>query len=81
MADIQFPNVLFGPGTFTATVLDNNGHPASVLDAGQQFTIHVERSIDPLAARLWAASWQFASYVEAIGPGAEQQVGPTQTCR
>ncbi len=23
--------------------------------------------------------WQFASYVEAIGPGAEQQVGPTQT--
>ena len=79
MADIQFPNVLFGPGTFTATVLDNNGNPSSVLDAGQQFTIHAERPIDPLAAALSAASWQFAAYVEAIGPGVEQQVGPTQT--
>lgn len=79
MADIQFPNVLFGPGTFTATVLDNNGQPASVLDAGQQFTIHVDATIDPLAAALLGGELQFASYVEAIGPGAEQQVGPTQT--
>ena len=79
MADIQFPNVLFGPGTFTADVLDNNGNPSTVLDAGLQFTIRTSWSIDPLAALLMGGDWQVASYVEAIGPGAEQQVGPTQT--
>jgi hypothetical protein len=79
MADIQFPNVLFGPGTFTATVLDNNGNPSSVLDAGVQFTIHTEWSIGALAALLMGGDWQVAAYVEAIGPGVEQQVGPTQT--
>jgi hypothetical protein len=79
MADIQFPNVLFGPGTFTATVLDNNGNPSSVLDAGVQFTIHAEWSIDPVAALHLGGDWQVAAYVESIGPGPEQQVGPTQT--
>lgn len=79
MADIQFPNVLFGPGTFTADVLDNNGSPSSVLDAGLPFTIRCNWSIDPLAALLFGGDWQVAAYVEAIGPGAEQQVGPTQT--
>jgi hypothetical protein len=79
MADIQFPNVLFGPGTFDVTVVDNNGQPASVLDAGLPFTIHAEWSIDALAALLLGGDWQVAAYVEAIGPGAEQQVGPTQT--
>ena len=34
MSDIQFPNVLLGPGSVTATVLDNNGAPATVLEAG-----------------------------------------------
>lgn len=79
MADIQFPNALFGPGTFTATVLDNNGSPSSVLDAGQQFTIRTAWSIDALSAQHLGGDWQVAAYVEAIGPGAEQQVGPTQT--
>jgi hypothetical protein len=79
MADIQFPNVLFGPGAFNVSVLDNNGSPASVLDAGLPFTIHAEWTIDPLAALLLGGEWQVAAYVESIGPGREQQVGPTQT--
>ncbi|HEY9349088.1 MAG TPA: hypothetical protein VIP75_00240 [Acidothermales bacterium] len=79
MADIQFPNVLFGPGAFTATVVDNNGTPASVLDAGLPFTIQCSWNISALAALLLGGEWQVAAYVEAIGPGAEQQVGPTQT--
>jgi hypothetical protein len=50
-----------------------------VLDAGLQFTIRTAWSIDPLAALLLGGDWQVAAYVEAIGPGVEQQVGPTQT--
>jgi hypothetical protein len=79
MADIQFPNVLFGPGTFDAVVLDNNGAPSTVLDAGSPFTIRTNWTIDPLAALLLGGEWQVTAYVESIGPGPEQQVGPTVT--
>ena len=79
MADIQFPNALFGPGTFTADVLDNNGAPASVLEASAPFTIRTQWTVDPLFALLVGGDWEVAAYVEAIGPGAEQQVGPTRT--
>lgn len=77
MASIQFPNQLFGPGTFNATVLDNNGAPSTVLEAGQQFTIRTQWSIGALAALLLGGQFEVAAYVEAIGPGPEQQVGPT----
>jgi hypothetical protein len=77
MAVIQFPNLLFNPGTFDATVQDNNGAPATVLEADQPFTIHCEWTISPLAALLMGGEFNVAAYVEAIGPGAEQQVGPT----
>jgi hypothetical protein len=78
MADIQFPNVLFSPpGTFNATVLDNNGAPSSVLDAGLDFTIQTEWEISALAALLMGGQWEVAAYVESIGPGPEQQVGAT----
>ena len=77
MSDIQFPNVLFGPGSVTATVQDNNGAPSSVLEAGLPFTVHVDWSIDALAALLLGGQWELAVYVESIGPGPEQQIGPT----
>jgi hypothetical protein len=79
MATIQFPNVLLNPGTFNATVLDNNGAPSTVLDAGQQFTIRCTWDISPLAALILGGEFQVAAYVESIGPGREQQVGPTVT--
>jgi hypothetical protein len=79
MASIQFPNVLLGPGTFDATVNDNNGAPSTVLDAGQQFTIDCSWSVSALAALLLGGDWQVAAYVEAIDPGPEQQVGATAT--
>ncbi len=79
MADMQFPNALLGPGTFTATVLDNNGAPSSVLEAADPFTIQCAWTISPLAALLLGGEWQLASYVESIGAGPEQQVGPTET--
>jgi len=78
VAQIQFPNTLFGPGTFDIVVNDNNGVPASVLDAGLDFTVDATWVIDPLAALLLGGQWEVAAYVESIGPGPEQQVGATQ---
>ena len=79
MGDMQFPNVLLGPGTFDATVIDNNGAPSAVLEAGNQFTIRTSWTISALAALLLGGEWQVAAYVESIGPGPEQQIGPTVT--
>lgn len=77
MADIQFPNVLLNPGSFTATVLDNNGNPSSVLDAGTPFTIDATWQVSPLAALLLGGQWEIAAYVESVGAGPERQIGPT----
>lgn len=79
MAVMQFPNVLLGPGSFDATVIDNNGAPSAVLEAAQPFTVHATWTISPLAALLLGGDWDVAAYVESIGPGPEQQVGPTVT--
>ena len=77
MAVIQFPNVLLNPGSFTATVVDNNGNPSSVLDVGTQFTINATWHVSPLAALLLGGRWEIAAYVESVGTGPEQQIGPT----
>src|SRR6266702_4321060 len=79
MADMQFPNVLLGPGTFTAAVIDNNGAPSSVLEANQPFTIQCSWNISALAALLLGGQWQLAAYVESIGAGPEQEVGAAVT--
>jgi hypothetical protein len=79
MASIQFPNVLLGPGTFDATVNDNNGAPSTVLEAGLPFTIACNWSISALAALLLGGDWQVAAYVESIGPGPEQEIGAAVT--
>ncbi len=78
MAVIQFPNQLFAPGQFDIVVNDNNGAPATVLEAASPFTIDATWSIDPLAALLLGGQWEVAAYVESIGQGPEQQVGTTQ---
>jgi hypothetical protein len=75
VAIIQFPNVLLSPGSFTATVVDNNGNPSSVLDAGTQFTINATWQVSPLAALLLGGQWEIAAYVESVGAGPEQQIG------
>jgi hypothetical protein len=79
MATIQFPNVQLNPGTFTASVVDNNGAPSTVLDAGQPFTIQCSWQISALAALLMGGQFQVAAYAESIGQGPEQQLGPTVT--
>jgi hypothetical protein len=76
---MQFPNVLLGPGTFNATLIDNNGSPSTVLEASAPFTIQCSWTISPLAALLLGGQWQVAAYVESMGPGPEQEVGPTVT--
>ena len=77
MAVIQFPNLLLSPGDFDAVLNDNNGAPSTVLDAGQNFTVSARWTISPLAALLMGGRWEVAAYVEAIGPGPEQQIGAT----
>jgi hypothetical protein len=80
MAVIQFPNVLLSPpGDFNAALIDNNGNPSTVLDAGQVIRINADWTISPLAALLLGGRFEVAAYVEAIGPGPEQQIGPTST--
>jgi hypothetical protein len=76
VAVIQFPNVLLNPGSFTATVEDNNGNPSTVLDAGTQFRIRCSWQVSPLAALLLGGRWEIAAYVESVGQGPEQQIGP-----
>jgi hypothetical protein len=79
MADIQYPNAFFRPGTFTAEVLDNNEEPRNVIDAGAPFTIRMVTTLSPAAALFLGGTLEYAAYVEAIGPGDEKQVGPTET--
>jgi hypothetical protein len=78
VAQIQFPNQLFAPGQFNIVVNDNNGTPSSVLEAAKDFTIDASWSIDPAAALLLGGQWEVAAYVESVGQGPEQQVGPTE---
>ncbi|TWF75361.1 hypothetical protein FHX44_111245 [Pseudonocardia hierapolitana] len=80
MADIQFPNVPLTGGPATMLVKDNNGAPATVLEAGLDFAIDVSWTIDPLAALLLGGQWELTAYVEGIGGTAfEGQVGATVT--
>lgn len=79
MADIQFPiNLPFGPSTFTAEVLDNNGDPRNVIDAGLDWTIRTRTDLSNDAKNLLGGRFEYAAYVESIGPGPEQQVGALQ---
>jgi hypothetical protein len=78
VAQIQFPNQLFAPGQFDIVVNDNNGTPSTVLEAAANFTIDATWSIDPAAALLLGGQWELAAYVESVGQGPEQQVGPTE---
>jgi hypothetical protein len=79
MASIQFPNILLGPGTFDATLVDNNGSPSSVLDASVPFHIDCSWTISPLAALLLGGQWELSAYVESIGPGPEKEIGALVT--
>lgn len=75
MAQIQFPNRLFGFGDFHAEVQDNSGAPTSVLEAGVPFRVETKWEIPPLAALLLGGVWTVTTYAESIGPGPEIRIG------
>jgi hypothetical protein len=79
VTDIQFADPTFAPSTFDAEVLDNNGAPKTVLDAGTDFIIRTRMDLSDDARLVLGGKFQVAAYVESIGPGPEQQVGPTVT--
>ena len=78
MTSIQFPNQFLGPGTLDVVVVDNNGAPATVLEASQDFTIEASWQIDAISALLLGGQWEIAAYVESIGEGPEKQIGQTE---
>ncbi|MBU2664946.1 hypothetical protein KOI35_15695 [Actinoplanes bogorensis] len=75
MALIQFPHQLFGSGQFTATVLDNNGTPTHVLEAGAPFRVETSWEIPASAALLLGGVWTVSVYAESIGGGPELRTG------
>jgi hypothetical protein len=75
MADIQVPSL--GPATFNATIVDNNGDPKTVLDAGQNFKIVCDWQLSQADASVLGGQFELATYAESIGPGPEQQLGQT----
>lgn len=75
MADIQFPNQLFGKGAFTAEVQDNNGDPTNVLEADKPFKVETKWEIPALAALLLGGVWTVSVYAESIGRGPELRIG------
>jgi hypothetical protein len=77
MAQIQFPNTLLGPGTFSALVQDNNGAPTEVLEAGAPFKVRTEWKVGLLAGLLLGGTWEVSVYVESIGQGPEERIGRT----
>jgi hypothetical protein len=76
MAKIQFPTTLFS-GTFDASVMDNNGAPAEVLEAGAPIRVRTQWNINALAALLLGGQWEVTVYAESIGPGPERQIVTT----
>jgi hypothetical protein len=70
MADIQFPAPGLS-GTLTATVVDNDNSPATVLDANRPFTVLVGVTLNQLAATLLSGNLAVSVYAESVGPGPE----------
>ena len=77
MADLAihiFPNPLAVSGTFTAQVLDNAGSPADVIEAGLDFQVKCDWTIDKDLAKLLGGTWHVDLYAESIGQGFEGRV-------
>jgi hypothetical protein len=70
---IQVPNPQ--SGTFTATVVDNNGNPSTVLDANQEFKINCEWELDTPLSQMLEGTFEISTYAEAIGAGVEKRIG------
>lgn len=71
---IQFPKL---HGTFDVELVDNNGEPSTVLEAGKEFSIRTKWSVDPDGAGMLGGQWEVSAYAESIGHGPEKQIGDT----
>lgn len=76
---IQWGNTGF-VSPMTHNILDNNGAPDAVLQAGAAFQIAVRWDVPAALAGLIGAgdSFRLRAYAESIGPGQELQVGNTE---
>ena len=73
--DVQIPNS--PPGTMTVTYLDNNGAPASVIEAAQPLQIVVQWTIpQPLANIISPNSdWLVEAFVDENGGSVDKSIG------
>src|SRR5262245_55010106 len=77
MADIQFAPNSEAEGQFDVRVIDNNGSPTNVVEAGTAFNIEVRWRYSNGGNPEFAGDWVFQAFVESIGPGVEKRVaGP-----
>lgn len=74
MADIQFFPVTAG-GTFTATVKDNNGNPATILEAARNFS--VEGNITINAGNVITGTATVTVYADQLGGPIDRDIGTT----
>jgi hypothetical protein len=76
-SEIQFPATFPGSTSFDAWVIDNDGHPGNVLEAGRPFTIKVKWAVSHAVALILGGEWEVKAYAESIGPGPEPKLGDT----
>ena len=67
-------------GTAEITVKDPAGitPPSTIIKTDDAWQVEVKWEIDGVAASFIGGEWEVSVFVEAIGPGAEKQVGTTK---
>ena len=61
----------------SVTCLDNTAAPSTVLDANEPFDVRVEWQVPAPINTLIGGSFRLRVFAESIGPGQEEQIGPT----
>jgi hypothetical protein len=72
------PNIQFFPvpvGTFTASVVDNNGAPSNVVEAGRDF--FVDGNIDLTAGNIITGTMTVTAYADEVGGPFDARIGST----
>lgn len=69
------PTVL--DGDVSINVLDPDGNPNMVLELNQPWSLEVTWYIDGPTVSSLGGTWEIKAFLESMGPGFENQVGPT----
>lgn len=70
-----FPN----ESSMSMFVHDNTAAPSTVLDSGLPFAVHVSWVVPAPINSIIGGNFRVRVFAESMGPGPEQQIGPTRT--